>query len=100
VEAQHRKFEWDENKNRRNIEKHGIDFTIAVKVFEEKYFGYESPKNNEIRHVAVGYVDGKIIAVIYTKRYEKTRIISARHAWEKEKRAYRALYGRYAPRTH
>ena len=27
-------FEWDSVKNQRNIEKHGIDFTDAVRIFE------------------------------------------------------------------
>ncbi|MBR6900719.1 MAG: BrnT family toxin [Synergistaceae bacterium] len=27
-------FEWDENKRQINIEKHGIDFADAVKIFE------------------------------------------------------------------
>jgi len=93
-------FEWDQNKNQVNIKKHGIDFTIAVQVFQNQYLAYESSRNNEIRHVAVGHVDGKIIAVIYTECHEKIRIISARHAWEKEKRAYRALHSRYPSRTH
>lgn len=29
-------FEWDENKNKSNIEKHGIDFNDAITIFEEK----------------------------------------------------------------
>ncbi len=27
-------FEWDENKRQANIEKHGIDFADAVKIFD------------------------------------------------------------------
>ncbi len=77
-------FEWDENKNQQN--------------FENERFTYESPRETlqgkEMRHVAVGEVAGKTIAVIYTVRHEKIRIISARRAWKKEERAYRALLGR------
>ena len=29
------RFEWDENKNRSNISKHGIDFEQAKKIFED-----------------------------------------------------------------
>ena len=29
------KFEWDDNKNKTNIEKHGISFEEAVTVFED-----------------------------------------------------------------
>lgn len=29
------KFEWDENKNQLNLEKHGIDFETAMLVFND-----------------------------------------------------------------
>jgi uncharacterized protein len=85
-------FEWDENKNRANFEKHGIGFKVASRLFESEYITYYSPKGDEARHIAVGEVADKIISVVYTVRYEKIRIISARRAWKKEERAYRSLY--------
>jgi uncharacterized DUF497 family protein len=89
-------FEWDENKNRLNFENHGIAFSVAVKIFENSHLVYESPRGAEMRYVAVGEVAEKLIAVIYTLRYEKIRIISARRAWKKEERAYRELFYRHA----
>lgn len=93
-------FEWDENKNKLNIAKHGISFTIAVKIFENDCWVCKSPRNKEMRYVAVGEVAGKAITVIYTLRYEKVRIISARRARKNEERAYRALHAGHAARTH
>ena len=29
------RFVWDEDKNRKNIKKHGISFSIAAKVFDD-----------------------------------------------------------------
>jgi uncharacterized DUF497 family protein len=91
------RFEWDENKDRANYEKHGIAFSVAVRIFRDECFIYESPrqtiKGKEMRYVAVGEVAGKIIAAVYTERHEKIRIISARRAWKKEERAYRTLLG-------
>jgi uncharacterized DUF497 family protein len=29
-------FEWDEDKNAQNIEKHGIDFNFAKRVFDDE----------------------------------------------------------------
>jgi len=90
-------FEWDENKNRLNFENHGIAFSVAVRIFENECFIYESPRETssgmEMRYVAVGEVAGKTIAVVYTLRHEKIRIISARRAWKKEEATYRALLG-------
>jgi uncharacterized protein len=89
-------FEWGENKNRLNFAKHGIAFSVAAKVFEKECLIYESPRRtgrgHEMRHMAVGRVTGKIIAVVYTVRHEKIRIISARRARRNEETAYRALY--------
>ena len=93
-------FEWDEQKNRLNFEKHGIAFSVAAKVFANEHIEYPSPRNDEERHIAVGEVNGKVIAVVYTIRYEKIRIISARRAWKKEERAYRTLPYRQSSRTH
>jgi hypothetical protein len=30
------RFEWDEDKNIQNIEKHGIDFNFAIRIFDDK----------------------------------------------------------------
>jgi uncharacterized DUF497 family protein len=86
-------FEWDEDKNTINLEKHGIAFSVAVKVFENEFFTYKSSHSAEMRHIAVGEVSERIIAVVYTYRYEKIRIISARRARKKEEKSYRALHG-------
>jgi uncharacterized DUF497 family protein len=32
------KFDWDENKNRANIAKHGIEFSTAKSVFDDRLF--------------------------------------------------------------
>src|SRR5262249_41864580 len=97
-------FEWDEKKNLINMEKHGIAFRIAIKVFDDKCFIYQSSRKTargiEMRQVAVGGIAGNITAVIYTERHEKIRIISARPARKKEKIAYRALQHRQSSRTH
>lgn len=84
-------FEWDENKRRLNIEKHGIDFSDAKDVFlDSRRFTYRSAQHaGEYRYVTVGAVRGVLMAVVSTLRLEKTRIISARVA----RRSERKLYG-------
>lgn len=82
-------FEWDSNKNKANLEKHGINFSLAIEVFQDKY-AYEVDRivNNEIRRKLVGAIDEVILSVIYTKRKDKYRIISARCASKTERRIY------------
>jgi uncharacterized DUF497 family protein len=92
-------FTWDERKNRRNIEKHGIDFDDAIRIFDGPVLEKESVAQGfgETRNVAIGLVEGRELCVIYTIREEKFRIFSARRARRDERKAYReALLGRRA----
>ena len=83
-------FEWNENKNKANIEKHGIAFEDATKVFFSKRIEKQSDHVNEKHYVTIGEVSGRVIAVIYTMRGENIRIISARKARKNEERKYRS----------
>jgi uncharacterized DUF497 family protein len=60
---QYFEFEWDAYKNECNIEKHGINFSDAIKLFAEEYMSYLSPRNNEDRMVGIGRVEGRTIAI-------------------------------------
>ena len=84
-----RGFEWDENKRRANIEKHGLDFNDAKDVFlDPRQFTYRSAHSREPRYVTVGTVGGLLVAVVSTLRQEKIRIISARVARRSERIQY------------
>jgi len=79
------KFEWDEEKNALNIEKHGIDFNFAKRVFDDEYRieEYDNFRStyNEDRYRIVGMVDGEILFVVETELESgRIRIISARYA--------------------
>ena len=82
-------FEWDENKNNKNIQKHFIDFADAILIFSDpdRIF-YEVEKNNEKRIILVGNVNDVVIAVVYTIRNKRYRIISARRSRKNEKKEY------------
>ena len=80
--------EWDDNKNRLNIKKHGISFETAALVFadEERIEYYDKlHSQDEDRYVVLGCVQG-ILYVVYTMRDEAARIISARMANSQERR--------------
>lgn len=84
-------FEWDENKNRRNIEKHGVSFELASRIFENRVVTYFDTRFDygELREVSIGTVDGiLILAVVHTDRDGNIRLISARPAKRKEKEIY------------
>lgn len=82
-------FEWDENKNKSNQQKHKIAFEDATDVFNDKdRLEYASVKQGETRYLTIGKAFQAIISVIYTTRDLLIRIISARRASQGERRAY------------
>lgn len=85
-------FEWDEEKNRKNIKKHdGISFPMAVRVFldEDRIEKYDSRHSmEEDRYNVIGMVE-ELLFVVYTEREKDiVRIISARKATEEECNEY------------
>lgn len=93
-------FEWDSRKNVENILKHGISFEIAQHVFEDesalivKDLAYQI---EEDRYRIIGVVNG-VLVVAFTERRENIRLISARVATKRERRAYYAGDARYFER--
>ena len=85
-------FEWDSAKAAANIRKHGIDFADAVGVFDDPFaLSKAEPDEDEARYVGIGSDTlGRVLVVIYTRRAERIRIISARRATPSERRAYEA----------
>lgn len=85
------KIEWDEAKARSNSVKHRISFVGAATVFLDPQSYTRLMTNSdygEERFKIIGSVGEEIIAVIYTIRGSKYRIISARSASRGERRAY------------
>ena len=90
IELEGRLFEWDDEKERINIRKHGVNFFDATYVFQdenriEEFDKYHS--DDEERWKIIGMVKG-ILVVICTEREKSTRIISARPAEKYERRRY------------
>ncbi|WP_027849265.1 BrnT family toxin [Marinospirillum minutulum] len=90
------RFEWDEQKNKINIEKHGVSFKQAVEVFDDplhlalldyRYSYFEE------RWITIGNtVNQKLLVVanlFFTEEGEEViRIISARKATVLERKQY------------
>lgn len=91
-EKQFSRFEWDENKRLKNVEKHGIDFPRAAVALMQPHAEKRSDQNGEVRILAVCPETARLIAIVYTMRGEACRIISARAARDNEKKQYRQLY--------
>ncbi|MGX5052994.1 BrnT family toxin [Enterobacter asburiae] len=88
-------FEWDTNKAKSNLIKHGIHFEEAVLVFDDPYHLslQDRHENGEFRWQTIGLVHGLIVIMVaHTVRFESgdevIRIISARKANRKERSRY------------
>lgn len=85
-------YEWDEHKNKINVEKHGLDFNLAVEVFSDPnaIVQFNRDIGGEIRDQIIGKINGEVVIlfVVFTRRESNIRIISARKA----NKAERAIY--------
>jgi len=83
-------FEWDETKNKLNIEKHNIDFNDAQQVFQKPMLAKEDTRfqYEERRWIAIGLLLEFVVVVVYTIRNAIIRIISVRLANKNEKQKY------------
>ncbi|MEK7819419.1 MAG: BrnT family toxin [Bacteroidota bacterium] len=83
-------FEWDKNKNRVNIKKHGISFEDAqFAFFDSKRIIARDLEHSEIedRYYCFGKVNKNIVTVRFVHRNNKIRIIGAGY-WRKGKQIY------------
>ncbi len=85
-------FEWDPEKADRNYRKHAVLFVEASSVFDDPLLLVAEDREHsigELRLRAIGCsVASRLLVVVYTERADVIRIISAREATRREKRAY------------
>jgi uncharacterized protein len=89
-------FEWDEAKRRANLVKHGIDFVRAKEIWRGDVLEVTSPQQHhgEPRRLAYGLIGERLVAVVFTLRGGRVRLISARRARLHERQAYQNAFGR------
>ena len=88
------KFEWDDQKNQKNIKKHGISFEEAATVFEDDeslIIADDEHSDDEERFILIGFSFKANLLVVchcYREKDSIIRIISARKADSKERQKY------------
>ena len=84
-------FDWDPAKDAANLEKHGFSLLRATAVFDDPLCIIENstrPEHGEQRQRAIGLVDRAVIAVTFTDREQRRRVISAMRARRDERGRY------------
>ena len=85
------RFEWDPKKEKLNIEKHGVPFSLAEQAFfDEKRviardLGHSTKR--EKRYYCFGEAGGGLLTVRFTVRGNRIRIFGAGY-WRKGKKEY------------
>jgi uncharacterized DUF497 family protein len=93
------RFEWDEQKNQANIEKHGLSFADAAQIFDGPMLVNLDTRRDygEDRWIGIGLTRGRVVVIAYTEREDDeqaVRVISMRKALNHEReRYYRRVFG-------
>lgn len=89
------KFEWDENKNKININIKSVDFADAKELFINGSLIQTIDSRNdygEIRYIGYGYLNERLMNVVFTEpRNNVIRIISFRKANKREVEKYEKI---------
>ena len=83
--------DWDPEKARENLEKHGVRFSDAeVALFDSNAITVkDETSEGERRYVSIGLDTlGRILVVVFSDREEGIRLISVRKATRKERTSY------------
>ncbi len=84
-------FEWDDEKERKNVRKHRLNFQQAAEVFSDVFrieFVDKTTDFGELRFNTIGLSGGRLMFVTFTDRSDKIRIISARRADGNHQKTY------------
>jgi uncharacterized protein len=84
-------FQWGPAKAASNLQKHGVSFEYAARVFLDlhRQDGVDTRhRYGEERRITVGVIEGRVYVVAYTRRRAAIRLISARKANDRETRKY------------
>lgn len=83
-------FEYDEDKRRKNIEKHGIDLLYGALIFDGPTVENPDTRQDygEDRITAIGLVENTCIVTVYVQRGDVIRLISTRKGGRRDRRKY------------
>ena len=82
-------FEFDEAKSQANLEKHGIDFEAAQKLWTDPcLLEIRANSEDEPRFLLIGKIGEKHWSAVVTYRQGRIRLISVRRSRQKEVELY------------
>ena len=86
--------EFDEAKRAKTLEERGVDMARAGEVFDGDTLTVEDVRIDygETRYITVGFLDERMVVLVWTQRGDIYRIISMRKANDREKAIYQPRF--------
>ena len=83
-------LEFDQDKREKTLQERGLDFARSAEVFAGEHFTGQDARMNyeEDRFITVGWLDARLVVLVWTPRGDVRRIISMRKANDREKANY------------
>ena len=75
-------FTWDDAKRQSNLQKHGLDFADAAKVFSGPLVLFQDKREDysEQRMIGIGLMDYLVVLIVHVESDQDIRVISMRKA--------------------
>ena len=84
-------FEWDESKNKTNIDERDLDFADAWQIFDAPMLVKIDNRKDygEERFVGIGFLKNLVVVIVFTEPNERTiRVVSLRKALKYEREQF------------
>jgi uncharacterized DUF497 family protein len=87
------RIDYDPVKREATIVARGLDMAMADRIFAGPHLTFDDDRRDygERREITVGFLEGRLVFVVWTRRGDARRIISMRKANEREKTEYGPL---------
>jgi uncharacterized protein len=83
-------IEFDSDKRNATLEERGLDMARAEEILAGAQKTYQDVRKDygEVRNITVGFLDGRMVVLVWTKRGTVVRAISLRKANDREQKAF------------
>ncbi|MCM0081867.1 BrnT family toxin [Geomonas sp. Red32] len=83
-------IEFDSVKRDKTLQERGLDFAEAAKIFDGLHFNARDDRFDygEERFISAGFLENRMVIVVWTERNDARRIISMRYANDRENARY------------
>lgn len=88
------KIDYPHTKRDITLAERGLDMARATEIFDGTTLTVVDDRKDygEIRQITIGFLDGRMVVMVWTQRGETRRIISLRKANEREQTAYASRF--------